>query len=133
MVVSSRAGRHITVQSSAVHDRSAAAKAARAFATSFGIFVGVTGVASAAATMSVKTIETLVGKKQDLQLKQCLRSDIEVAKTVVMERVKSIPPNTENFATETLRQKNYNNDTSNEDKHETNYSMKNDTRNIHIT
>ena len=32
-----------------------------------------------------------------------------------------------------LYDKNYNNDTSNEDKHETNYSMNNDMRNMHIT
>ena len=67
MVVSSWAGRHITVQSSAVHDRPAAAKEARALATGFGTFVGVTGVASAAATMFVKTIETLVGKRAQLE------------------------------------------------------------------
>ena len=46
--------------------------------------------------------------------------------------VKSIPPNTENWLRK-LYDKNYNNDTSNEDKHETNYSMNNDTRNMHIT
>ena len=42
--------------------------------------------------------------------------------------VKSIPPNTENWLRK-LHDKNYNNDTSNEDKHETSYSMNNDTRN----
>ena len=46
--------------------------------------------------------------------------------------VKSIPPNTENWLRK-LYDKNYSNDTSNEDKHETNYSMNNDTRNMHIT
>ena len=46
--------------------------------------------------------------------------------------VKSIPPKTENWLRK-LYDKNYNNDTSNEDKHETNYSMNNDTRNMHIT
>ena len=47
--------------------------------------------------------------------------------------VKSIPPNTENWLRK-LYHKNYNNnDTSTEDKHETNYSMNNDTRNMHIT
>ena len=46
--------------------------------------------------------------------------------------VKSIPPNTENWQRK-LYDKNYNNDTGNEDKHETNYSMNNDTRNMHIT
>ena len=46
--------------------------------------------------------------------------------------VKSILPNTENWHRR-LYDKNYNNDTSNEDKHETNYSMNNDTRNMHIT
>ena len=46
--------------------------------------------------------------------------------------VKSIPPNTENWLRK-LYDKNYNNDTSTEDKHETNYSMNNDTRNMHIT
>ena len=40
--------------------------------------------------------------------------------------VKSIPPNTENWLRK-LYDKNYNNDTSSEDKHETNYSMNNDT------
>ena len=46
--------------------------------------------------------------------------------------VNSIPPNTENWLRK-LYDKNYNNDTSTEDKHETNYSMNNDTRNMHIT
>ena len=46
--------------------------------------------------------------------------------------VKSIPPNTENWLRKFYDQ-NYNNDTSTEDKHETNYSMNNDTRNMHIT
>ena len=46
--------------------------------------------------------------------------------------VKSIPPNTEKWLRKRY-DKNYNNDTSNEDKHETNYSMNNDTRNMHIT
>ena len=46
--------------------------------------------------------------------------------------VKSIPPNTEKWLRK-LYDKNYNNDTSNEDKHETNYSMNKDTRNMHIT
>ena len=46
--------------------------------------------------------------------------------------VKSIPPNTEKWLRK-LYDKNYNNDTSNEDKRETNYSMNNDTRNMHIT
>ena len=46
--------------------------------------------------------------------------------------VKSIPPNTENWLRK-LYDKNYNNDTSTEDKHETNYSMNNGTRNMHIT
>ena len=45
--------------------------------------------------------------------------------------VKSIPPNTENgYGNSTTKT---NNDTSNEDKHETNYSMNSDTRNMHIT
>ena len=48
------------------------------------------------------------------------------------ESVKSIPPNTENWLRK-FYDKNYNNDTSTEDKHETNYSMNNDTRNMHIT
>ena len=56
--------------------------------------------------------------------------DIKLA--VKKESVKSIPPNTENWLLK-LYDKNYNNDTSNEDKHETNYSMNNDTRNMHIT
>ena len=43
-----------------------------------------------------------------------------------------IPPNTEKWLRK-LYDKNNNNDTSNEDKHETNYSMNNDTRNMHIT
>ena len=51
---------------------------------------------------------------------------------LVLEVVKSIPPNTENWLRK-LNDKNYNNDTSNEDKHETNYSMNNDTRNMHIS
>ena len=46
--------------------------------------------------------------------------------------VKSILPNTEKWIRK-LYDKNYNNDTSTEDKHETNYSMNNDTRNMHIT
>ena len=46
--------------------------------------------------------------------------------------VKSIPPNTENWQRKP-HDKNYNNATGNEDKHETNYSMNNDTRNMHIT
>ena len=46
--------------------------------------------------------------------------------------VKSIPPNTENWLRE-FYDKNNNNDTSTEEKHETNYSMNNDTRNMHIT
>ena len=46
--------------------------------------------------------------------------------------VKSIPLTTENWLRK-LYDKNYNNDTSNEDKHKTNYSMNNDTRNMHIT
>ena len=46
--------------------------------------------------------------------------------------VKRKPPNTENWLRK-LYDKNYNNDTSNENKHETNYSMNNDTRNMHIT
>ena len=46
--------------------------------------------------------------------------------------VKSIPPNTENWLRK-LHDKNYNNDMSTEDKHETNYSTNNDTRNMHIT
>ena len=46
--------------------------------------------------------------------------------------VKSIPLNTENWLRK-LYDKNYNNDTSNEGGHETNYSMNNDTRNMHIT
>ena len=46
--------------------------------------------------------------------------------------VKSIPPNTQNWLRK-LYDKNYNNDTSTEDKHETNCSMNNDTRNMHIT
>ena len=46
--------------------------------------------------------------------------------------VKRKPPNTENWLRK-LYDKNYNNDTSNEDKHETNYSVNNDTRNMHIT
>ena len=49
-----------------------------------------------------------------------------------LPRVKSIPLNTENWLRK-LYDKNYNNDTSNEDKHETNYSMNNDTRKMHIT
>ena len=48
------------------------------------------------------------------------------------ESEKSIPPNTVNWRRK-LYDKNYNNDTSNEDKHHTNYSMNNDTRNMHIT
>ena len=54
------------------------------------------------------------------------------AEEMWVETVKSIPPNTENWLRK-LYDKNYNNDTSNEDKHETNYSMNNDTRNMHIT
>ena len=46
--------------------------------------------------------------------------------------VKTIPPNTENWLRK-LYDKNCNNDTSTEDKHETNYSMNNDRRNMHIT
>ena len=46
--------------------------------------------------------------------------------------VKSILPDTENWLRK-LYDKNYNNDASNEDKHETNYSMNNDTRSMHIT
>ena len=46
--------------------------------------------------------------------------------------VKSISPNTENWLRK-LYDKNYNNDKSTEDKHKTNYSMNNDTRNMHIT
>ena len=46
--------------------------------------------------------------------------------------VNSIPPNTENWLRK-LYDKNFNNDTSNEDKHETNYSMNNGARNMHIT
>ena len=76
MVVSSWAGQHITVQSSSVHDRPAATKAARAFATGFGTFVGVTGVASAAATMFVNTIETLVGKRARPAAQTMMRSEI---------------------------------------------------------
>ena len=49
-----------------------------------------------------------------------------------LDFVKSIPPNTENWLRK-LYDKNYNNDTSTGDKHETNYSMNNDTRNMHIT
>ena len=46
--------------------------------------------------------------------------------------VKSIHNATENWLRK-LYDKNYNSDTSTEDKHETNYSMNNDTRNMHIT
>ena len=47
-------------------------------------------------------------------------------------RVKSIPPNTENWLRKRYDE-NYNNDTRNVTKRETNYSMNNDTRNMHIT
>ena len=59
-------------------------------------------------------------------------SSLERRGLQVSEGVKSIPPNTENWLRK-LYDKNYNNDTSNEDKHETNYSMNNDTRIMHIT
>ena len=48
------------------------------------------------------------------------------------ECVKSIPPNTEKWLRK-LYDKNCNNDTSNEDKHETNYSMNNDTMAMTMT
>ena len=48
------------------------------------------------------------------------------------ESVKSIPPNTENWLRK-LCTYSLKNNTSTEDKHETNYSMNNDTRNMHIT
>ena len=46
--------------------------------------------------------------------------------------VKSIPPNFEKWLRKRYYE-NYNNDKSNETKRETNYSMNNDTRNMHIT
>ena len=46
--------------------------------------------------------------------------------------VTSIPPNTENWLRKRYDE-NYNNDTSNVTKPETNHSMNNDTRNMHIT
>ena len=57
---------------------------------------------------------------------------ITIRRSWVAQPVKSIPPNTENWLRK-LYDKNYNNDTSTEDEHETNYSMNNDTRNMHIT
>ena len=57
---------------------------------------------------------------------------ITIRRPWVAQPVKSILPNTENWLRKLYDIK-YNNDTSTEDKHETNYSMNNDTRNMHIT
>ena len=75
------------------------------------------------------------GKTLPVQVKYGTKTQVQTRKQKQVcesKHEKSIPPNTENWLRK-LYDKNYNNDTSNEDKHETNYSMNNDTRNMHIT